>query len=88
MKRERQEGGSASKVAAFFKRNIYFVLMIVCVLAIGAIITVAAVTGSEDDPTDTPTITVPAKARKDVHPRRHTCRLHDRHRFFGRGAGV
>src|SRR5699024_224352 len=26
---------------------------------IGAIITVAAVTGSEDDPTDTPTITVP-----------------------------
>ena len=59
MKRERQEGGSASKVAAFFKRNIYFVLMIVCVLAIGAIITVAAVTGSEDDPTDTPTITVP-----------------------------
>ena len=58
MKRERQEGGSASKVAAFFKRNIYFVLMIVCVLAIGAIITVAAVTGSEDDPTDTPTITV------------------------------
>ena len=59
MKRERQEGGSASKVAAFFKRNIYFVLMIVCVLAIGAIITVAAVTGSEDDPIDTPTITVP-----------------------------
>ena len=59
MKRERQEGGSASKVAAFFKRNIYFVLMIVCVLAIGAIITVAAVTGSEDDPADTPTITVP-----------------------------
>lgn len=59
MKRERQEGGSASKVAAFFKRNIYFVLMIVCVLAIGVIITVAAVTGTEDDPTDTPTVVVP-----------------------------
>ena len=59
MKRERQEGGSASKVAAFFKRNIYFVLMIVCVLAIGVIITVAAVTGTEDNPTDTPTVVVP-----------------------------
>ena len=59
MKRERQEGGSASKVAAFFKRNIYFVLMIVCVLAIGVIITVAAVTGTEDDPTDKPTVVVP-----------------------------
>ena len=58
MKRERQEGGSASKVAAFFKRNIYFVLMIVCVLAIGVIITVAAVTGTEDDPTDTQTVVV------------------------------
>ena len=66
MKRERQEGGSASKVAAFFKRNIYFVLMIVCVLAIGAIITVAAVTGTEDDPTDTPTVVVPGDDDDDA----------------------
>ena len=66
MKRERQEGGSASKVAAFFKRNIYFVLMIVCVLAIGVIITVAAVTGTEDDPTDTPTVVVPGDDDDDA----------------------
>ena len=66
MKRERQEGGSASKVAAFFKRNIYFVLMIVCVLAIGVIITVAAVTGTEDDPTDTPTVVVPSDDDDDA----------------------
>lgn len=38
----------ASKVAAFFKKNIYFILMIVCVLAIGTMITVAAVNGSKD----------------------------------------
>ena len=66
MKRERQEGGSASKVAAFFKRNIYFVLMIVCVLAIGVIITVAAVTGTEDDPTDKPTVVVPGDDDDDA----------------------
>lgn len=66
MKRERQEGGAASKVAAFFKRNIYFVLMIVCVLAIGVIITVAAVTGTEDDPTDTPTVVVPGDDDDDA----------------------
>lgn len=66
MKRERQEGGSASKVAAFFKRNIYFVLMIVCVLAIGVIITVAAVTGTEDDPIDTPTVVVPGDDDDDA----------------------
>lgn len=66
MKRERQEGGSASKVAAFFKRNIYFVLMIVCVLAIGVIITVAAVTGTEDDSTDTPTVVVPGDDDDDA----------------------
>lgn len=60
MKRERQEGGAASRVAAFFKRNIYFVLMIVCVLAIGAIITVAAVVNSSDEQTnDPPTVTIP-----------------------------
>ncbi len=60
MKREKQEGSAASRVAMFFKRNIYFVLMIVCVLAIGAIITVAAVMNSQDDQTiDPPTAVTP-----------------------------
>lgn len=55
MKKANQEGGS-NKVLAFFKRNIYFVLIIVCVLAIGTMITIAAVNGSKDkDPSD-PTI--------------------------------
>lgn len=55
MKKANQEGGS-NKVLAFFKRNIYFVLIIVCVLAIGTMITIAAVNGSkEKDPSD-PTI--------------------------------
>ena len=53
MKKTNQEGGN--KVLAFFKRNIYFVLIIVCVLAIGTMITIAAVNGSNDGPSD-PTI--------------------------------
>ncbi len=53
MKKANQEGGN--KVLAFFKRNIYFVLIIVCVLAIGTMITIAAVNGSNDGPSD-PTI--------------------------------
>ena len=53
MKKANQEGGN--KVLAFFKRNIYFVLIIVCVLAIGTMITTAAVNGSNDGPSD-PTI--------------------------------
>ena len=48
MKKANQEGGG-NKVLAFFKRNIYFVLIIVCVLAIGTMITIAAVNGSQDE---------------------------------------
>lgn len=48
MKKANQEGGG-NKVLAFFKRNIYFVLIIVCVLAIGTMITIAAVNGSKDE---------------------------------------
>ena len=60
MKKVKQEGGSTNRVAMFFKRNIYFVLMIVCVLAIGAIITVAAVVNSNDDNVlDPPTVATP-----------------------------
>lgn len=60
MKKVKQEGGSTNRVAMFFKRNIYFVLMIVCVLAIGAIITVAAVVNSNDDNVvDPPTVVTP-----------------------------
>lgn len=42
----------SKKVAAFFKRNIYYVLMVVCVIAIGAMITVAAVVNSKGGGTD------------------------------------
>ncbi len=55
MKKTNQEGGG-NKVLAFFKRNIYFVLIIVCVLAIGTMITVAAVSGSKDNDTDNPPV--------------------------------
>lgn len=55
MKKANQEGGG-NKVLAFFKRNIYFVLIIVCVLAIGTMITIAAVNGSKDKTTDDPTV--------------------------------
>lgn len=51
----------------FFKRNIYFVLMIVCVLAIGAIITVAAVVNSNDDNVvDPPTVVTPGDDDDDA----------------------
>lgn len=55
MKKANQEGGG-NKVLAFFKRNIYFVLIIVCVLAIGTMITIAAVNGSKDNTNDDPTV--------------------------------
>lgn len=38
----------SKKVAAFFKRNIYYVLMIICVIAIGTMITVAAVVNKDN----------------------------------------
>lgn len=67
MKKVKQEGGSTNRVAMFFKRNIYFVLMIVCVLAIGAIITVAAVVNSNDDNVvDPPTVVTPGDDDDDT----------------------
>ncbi len=67
MKKVKQEGGSTNRVAMFFKRNIYFVLMIVCVLAIGAIITVAAVVNSNDDNVvDPPTVVTPGDDDDDA----------------------
>lgn len=59
------EGGgrakrAAANVAVFFRKNIYIILMILCILAIAAMIVVAAVLGSQpDDMPDTPTIQVP-----------------------------
>lgn len=50
--------GNAQKVKAFFKKNIYYIVMIVCILAIAAMITVAVVLGGEETaPTPTPTPT-------------------------------
>jgi len=37
-----------SRAMAFLKRNVYYVLMIVCVLAIGAVVTTVAVLNSKD----------------------------------------
>lgn len=59
------EGGgrakrAAANVAVFFRKNIYIILMILCILAIAAMIVVAAVLGSQpDDMPDTPTIQQP-----------------------------
>lgn len=50
--------GNAKKVKAFFKKNVYYIVMVVCILAIAAMITVAVVLGGEDAtpaPTPTPT---------------------------------
>ena len=44
---KKQTNGSVNKVAAFLKRNIYYVMMIVCVLAIGAVVTTVAVLNTQ-----------------------------------------
>ncbi|MGN0771570.1 MAG: peptidoglycan DD-metalloendopeptidase family protein [Christensenellales bacterium] len=46
---KKPKSASANKVAMFFKKNIYFVLMIACIIAIGAMITVAAVVNANKD---------------------------------------
>lgn len=52
--------GRAASVAMFFRKNIYIILMILCILAIAAMITVAAVLGSQpEDMPDTPTMQTP-----------------------------
>ena len=59
------EGGgrakrAAANVAVFFRKNIYIILLVLCILAIAAMIVVAAVLGSQpDDMPDTPTIQQP-----------------------------
>ena len=52
--------GNAQKLKAFFKKNIYYIVMIVCILAIAAMITVAVVLGGEE------TTPVPAPTPGDV----------------------
>ena len=47
----KQKSASPNKVAAFFKKNGYFVLMIACIIAIGAMITIAAVVNANKDST-------------------------------------
>lgn len=42
------------KVAQFFKKNIYVILMLVCILAIATMITVAVVANNDDEPTINP----------------------------------
>ncbi len=45
---KKQTSFSLNKVTSFLKRNIYYVLMIGCVLAIGAIVTTVALVNSQD----------------------------------------
>lgn len=59
MKKQKTEhtaktGGT--KVMTFFKKNIYYILMIVCILAIGSMITVAAVVNARKNSGDTPPV--------------------------------
>ena len=39
---------NTQKVKAFFKKNIYYIVMVVCILAIAAMITVAVVLGGKE----------------------------------------
>lgn len=43
MQKNSSKSGGSNKITAFLKRNIYYVLLVLCVLAIGTMITVAAV---------------------------------------------
>lgn len=57
-KRQGASGQAGVKVAQFFKKNIYVILMIVCILAIATMITVAVVlnNNNEGDPTLKPIV--------------------------------
>ena len=51
---------AAANAAVFLRKNIYIILMILCVLAIAAMIVVAAVLGTQEETLpDTPTIEQP-----------------------------
>lgn len=52
MQTKNAKSGSGNKFTAFLKRNIYYILMILCVLAIGSMITVAAVLNNTGGDTD------------------------------------
>ena len=43
---------NSQKIKAFFKKNMYYMIMGVCVLAIGAMITVAVVVSNNNEPVD------------------------------------
>lgn len=52
MQTKNAKSGGGNKFTAFLKRNIYYILMILCVLAIGSMITVAAVLNNSGGDTD------------------------------------
>lgn len=52
MQTKNAKSGGGNKFTAFLKRNIYYILMILCVLAIGSMITVAAVLNNAGGDTD------------------------------------
>lgn len=49
MQNKSTKTGGNNKIAAFLKRNIYYVLLVLCVLAIGTMITVAAIVNNNND---------------------------------------
>ena len=59
---------SKTKIKEFFKKNIYFILMIVCIMAIAAMITVTAINQSKKD-ADVPAINIQqGDENKDKEP--------------------
>lgn len=58
----------AGAVMAFFKKNVYIILMIVCILAIATMITVAAVLNSDGGKVDDPIINIPDKPDETKPP--------------------
>ena len=55
---------NTQKVKAFFKKNIYYIVMVVCILAIAAMITVAVVLGGKSS-VETPDTTIPGDVTED-----------------------
>lgn len=57
-----------NKVAMFFKKNIYFILMIVCIVAIGTMITVAAVMNANNEDQTVVEKPIPTPDKPDPKP--------------------
>ena len=55
---------NTQKVKAFFKKNIYYIVMVVCILAIAAMITVAVVLGGKSS-VETPDTTIRGDVTED-----------------------